>query len=213
MRTGQRVFPSPFISTYLGLQDSTHFDAVVIQPEINHPPEFALIFLHGYMGNVTAQCWEIARAVKKFGAVTVCPSTSWRGDWWQPQGQAILEATFDYLRGQGIQRFYLGGFSNGGISIGRLASRLKNERGLVGLILIDGFDNSPGLKETGLPMLILQGRQDERIPAAYARQIADGIGKAGTYVEVDGDHFLIMKNSILVENAIEKWLEEQETEK
>ena len=212
IRTRQRVFPSPLVSTYLGLQGSAHFDAVVIQPEINQPPEFALIFLHGYMGNVTAQCWEIAQAAKNFRAVTICPSTSWRGDWWQPQGQAILEATFDYLRVQGIRRFYLGGFSNGGISIGRLASGLKNEEGLAGLILVDGFDNSPGLKETGLSMLLLQGAQDERIPASYARQFAKEIGGQGTYVEVEGDHFLIMKQPLRVQNAITKWLEEQETE-
>jgi hypothetical protein len=105
MRANQRVFPSPLVSTYLNLQGATHFDAVVIGPEIDHPLKFALVFLHGYMGNVTAQCWEIAQAVQNFGAVTVCPSTSWRGDWWQPQGQAILQATFEYLREQGIQKF------------------------------------------------------------------------------------------------------------
>lgn len=213
MKTTQPVFPSPFISTYLNLQTANHFDAVVIEPETNPPPAFALVFLHGYMGNVTAQCWEIAQAVKNFGAVTVCPSTGWRGDWWQPQGQAILQATFEYLREQGIQKFYLGGFSNGGISIGRLASHLKEEKGLSGLILIDGFDNSVGLKEMGLHILVLQGAQDERVPAAYGRQIAEELGDPGSYVEVDGDHFLIMKHPLLVQNAIKKWLEEREAEK
>ena len=213
MRAKQRVFASPFVSTYLGLQGSARFDAVVVKPEINQPPEFALIFLHGYMGNVTAQCWEIAQAVKDLGYLTVCPSTGWRGDWWQPQGQANLHATFEYLRGQGLQNFYLGGFSNGGISIGRLASQLKNEQGLRGIILIDGFDNSAGLKEIGLPILLLQGVQDERIPVTYARQFAEEIGNPGSYVEVDGDHYLIMKQPLSVQNAIAKWLEEQETKK
>jgi len=213
MKTTQRVFPSPFVSTYLNLQTANHFDAVVIGPEINHPSKFALVFLHGYMGNVTAQCWEIAQAVQNFEAVTVCPSTGWRGDWWQLQGQAILQATFEYLREQGIQKFYLGGFSNGGISIGRLVPQLKKENGLSGLILIDGFDNSAGLKEMGLPIFLLQGAQDERVPATYGRQIAEELGDLGSYVEVDGDHFLIMKQPLLVQNAIEKWLEEREAEK
>jgi pimeloyl-ACP methyl ester carboxylesterase len=212
MRAKQRVFPSPLIGTYLNLQGTNHFDAVVIGPEINHPPEFALVFLHGYMGNVTAQCWEIAQAVKSFDAVTVCPSTGWRGDWWQPQGQNILQATFEHLREQGVQKFYLGGFSNGGISIGRLAPQLKKEKGLSGLILIDGFDNSAGIKETGLPILLLQGTQDERVPASYGRQIAEEIGDPGSYVEVDGDHFLIMKQPLLVQHTIADWLDEQEAE-
>ena len=211
IRGTQRVFSSPFVSTYLNLQRSTHFDAIIIKPEINHPPEFALVFLHGYMGNVTAQCWEVAQAVNNFRAITVCPSTDWRGDWWQPEGQVILHSTLEYLRQQGIQKIYLGGFSNGGISIGRLASRLKDEKGLRGLILIDGFDNSAGIRELGLPVLLLEGLQDERIPPAYARQVAEEIGDLVTYVELNGDHFLIMKQPASVQNALEKWLEIQES--
>jgi pimeloyl-ACP methyl ester carboxylesterase len=213
MRATQRVFPSPFVSTYLGLETPAHFDVVVIEPEINRPSAFALIFLHGYMGNVTAQCWEIAQAVKSFGAITVCPSTGWRGEWWLPQGQAMLRTTFEWLREQGIEKFYLGGFSNGGFSISRLAPGVKNEKGLSGLILIDGIDNGAGLKETQLPILILQGAQDERVPATYTRQIAEETGDLGTYVEVEGDHFLIMKQPGLVQNAIASWLKEQKAEK
>jgi pimeloyl-ACP methyl ester carboxylesterase len=211
IRGTQRVFSSPFVSTYLNLQRSTHFDAILIEPEINHPPEFALVFLHGYMGNVTAQCWEIAQAINSLGALTVCPSTDWRGDWWQPQGQAILQSTFEYLRKQGIQTIYLSGFSNGGISIGRLASQLRDEKGLRGLILIDGFDNGTGIRELGLPVLLLEGLQDERIPPAYARQVAAEIGDLGTYVELNGDHFLIMKQPASVQNALAKWLKIQES--
>jgi hypothetical protein len=127
MKATQRLFPSPIVSTYLNLQSPTRFDAIVIEPEVDHPPEFALVFLHGYMGNVTGQCWQIAQAVKIFGGLTVCPSTGWRGDWWQPQGEAILQTTFDYVRGRGIQRFYLGGFSNGGpgSAVWRLNSKTK----------------------------------------------------------------------------------------
>jgi pimeloyl-ACP methyl ester carboxylesterase len=210
MRATQRVFSSPFVSTYLNLQRANHFDVVIIKPKTNHPPEFALVFLHGYMGNVTAQCWEIAQAIKGFDAFTVCPSTDWKGDWWQLQGQAILHSTFEYLREQGIQKFYLAGFSNGGISIGRLASHLKDENGLMGLILIDGFDNGAGIRELGLPVLLLEGLQDERIPPTYAHQVAEEIGDLGTYVELNGDHFLIMKQPASVQNAIAKWLKTQE---
>ncbi len=107
MRTSQRVFPSPIVSTYLGLEKASHFDAIIVQADVHRPPEIALVFLHGYMGNVTAQCWEIAQAVKNFAAMTICPSTGWQGDWWQPPGKDILQATFQYLSEQGIQRFYL----------------------------------------------------------------------------------------------------------
>jgi len=213
MRATQGVYTSPIISTYLNLQGSTHFDAVIIEPERNQPPAFAVIFLHGYMGNVTVQCWEIAKAMKGFGAVTVCPSTDWTGVWWQPRGQAILQETFEYLRGQGIQKFYLGGFSNGGLSINRLASQLKNEKGLNGLFFIDGIQEGMSIRETGLPVLIIQGTQDERIRATGVRQVVEVIGGLGTYVELNADHFVIMKEPDQVQNAIVKWLEKFEVRK
>ena len=213
MRAMQGVYTSPIISTYLNLQGSTHFDAVIIEPERNQPPAFAVIFLHGYMGNVTVQCWEIAKAMKVFGAVTVCPSTDWTGVWWQPRGQAILQETFEYLRGQGIQKFYVGGFSNGGLSINRLASQLKNEKGLNGLFFIDGIQEGMSIRETGLPVLIIQGTQDERIRATGVRQVVEVIGGLGTYVELNADHFVIMKQPDQVQNAIVKWLEKFEVRK
>ena len=136
------------------------------------------------------------------------PSTVWTGEWWQPEGQQILKSTFDYLREQGIQTIYLGGFSNGGFSIGHLAAQLKEET-LSGLIFIDGFINGTNIKELGLPVLIIEGTQDERVPVEAARQFATEVGDSGTYVEIDSDHFLIMKQPELVQNTITKWLENQ----
>lgn len=210
MRSVQRVVGSPFLNTYLNLQNPAHFDAVVIEPETDPPPKFAVVFLHGYMGNVTAQCWEIAQAIKVFGAVTVCPSTDWTGAWWEPQGQAILWETFQYVRGRGIQKFYLGGFSNGGLSINRLALQLKGENGLAGLIFIDGIQEGESIRETGLPVLIVQGRQDARVPVEGVRQAVNTIGDSATYDELDADHFLIMKQPDQVQHAIVNWLKKFE---
>ena len=200
-------FSSPVVSTYFNLQRPSHFDAIIIKPETM--PQFGVVFLHGYMGNVTAQCWVIAQAVKKVGAVTICPSTVWTGEWWQSQSQQILQSTFVSLREQGIHTIYLGGFSNGGFSIGRLASELKDEKGLAGLFFIDGFMNGTGVRDLGLPVLIIEGTQDERVPPAVAQSFASEVGELGTYVEIDSDHFLIMKQSLLVQNVISSWLSDQ----
>lgn len=204
-------FSSPIVSTYLGLQRPGHFDAVIIESE--GEPQFAVVFLHGYMGNVTAQCWEIAQAIKSLGGLTICPSTVWTGEWWTPDGQAILKVTFEYIRDQGIKRFYLGGFSNGGFGISRLASQWKEQQGLAGLIFIDGFANGTDIREVGLPVLIIEGIQDERVPVAAARQFASEVGDLGTYIEMGGDHFLIMKHPQAVQNVIQNWLEKQESVK
>jgi pimeloyl-ACP methyl ester carboxylesterase len=206
MKVSQRVFGSPVLSTYLNLQGPGSFDAVIIEPEVMRHPEIGVIFLHGYMGNVTAQCWEIARAVGRFGAVTVCPSTDWTGGWWQPEGQAILQATFEYLRKQGVSKFYLGGFSNGGFGISRLAPKLREVDGLRGLFFIDGIADGASIRETGFPVLIIEGRQDTRVPPEGVRQIAQVIGGSGSYVEMEGDHFLIMKHPTSVQDAITNWL-------
>ena len=210
MRKTRPVFAAPFLSSYLNLQRSTSFDAVVIEPVTRRRQDTAVIFLHGYMGNVTAQCWEIAQAVEKFGILTLCPSTDWTGQWWRPEGEAILEATFQYLREQGIEKFYLGGFSNGGFGINRLVSTLSREDGVRGLFFINGIHDGESLRETALPILIIQGRQDERVPAELVRPIASAIGELGTYVELEGDHFMIMKQPKAVQNAIVDWLDKQE---
>ena len=205
----QAVVPSPIVGTYLNLQNTTAFDLIVIEPEVKSHPDTGVIFLHGFMGNVAAQCWEIARAVDRFGALTVCPSTEWQGQWWQPAGEAILRSTFAYLRKQGIQKIYLGGFSNGGFGISRLVSRLEDETGLSGLIFIDGISAGADIRKMGLPVLVVQGRQDERMPAPEARRAAEIIGDLGTYVELNSDHFLIMKKPDQVQNVITTWLEDQ----
>jgi pimeloyl-ACP methyl ester carboxylesterase len=90
-----------------------------------------------------------------------------------------------------------------------MAAELKNEKGLAGLIFIDGVQDGFGIRETGLPVLIIQGTQDERVPAGAVRQIAEVIGDSGTYVELNSDHFLIMKIPEQVQNAITDWLEKQ----
>jgi len=207
MRNELGIFPSPVLGTYLNLQTPNAYDVLVIEPEVNHHADVGVIFLHGFMGNVTAQCWEVAQAVGQFGAVTVCPSTEWQGRWWEPQGEQILRSTFDYLRKRGIHKIYLGGFSNGGFGISRLVSKLKSEDELSGLIFIDGISDGAAIRDLGLPVLIVQGTQDERMPALEARRIAEIIGSLGTYVEIYSDHFLIMKQPKPVQNALAGWLE------
>ena len=79
MRQKQGIIPSPVINTYFNLQRSKSFDTVVIEPEENRHPDIGIIFLHGFMGNVTAQCWEIGQAAIQVGVMTVCPSADWQG--------------------------------------------------------------------------------------------------------------------------------------
>ena len=95
----QEVTPlSPFLTTYLNLQSPKRFDAVIAEPRPGTSPRAGIIFLHGFGGNFTLQCWLVAAAGDQIDAITICPSTSPSGNWWNSQGQAILQETLSYLR-------------------------------------------------------------------------------------------------------------------
>jgi pimeloyl-ACP methyl ester carboxylesterase len=199
---------SPFLLTYLNQQSATAFDAVVAEPSDGTKPKLGIIFLHGYGGNFTLQCWLISHAGERVGALTVCPSTGPLGAWWTPQGQAILKQTLTYLQGRGIQRVYLAGLSNGGIGASHLASRFESE--LAGLILICGAD--PNATITKLPVLVLQGEDDERIPASLSERYVAAAGATATYLPLPGDHFVMLKQADKLQDAIAEWIGKQATD-
>ena len=198
---------SPFLMTYFNQQRPDAFDVVIAEPDSKTPPKSGIIFLHGFGGNFTIQCWLIAKPGFRINALTVCPSTGVNGQWWTPQGQAILQETFNYVHRQGVQRIYLAGLSNGAIGTSRLANQFKNE--LVGLILISGAD--PNAMITGLPVLVIYGKNDERIPASMVEQYVFVAGTNATYRPFEGDHFLLLKQADQVQKVIASWLNEQES--
>ena len=203
----QGVTPlSPFLTTYLNQQRPNEFDLVITEPSLDPSPETGIIFLHGYGGNFTLQCWLIAEAGNRIDAMTVCPSTSPSGAWWNAQGQSILQETLAYVRQRGVKRIYLAGLSNGAIGASRLADQLESE--IMGLILISGAD--PGATITELPVLLLHGKYDERIPASLMEGYADAAGPNATFHLFEGDHFLLLKQADQVQDVILDWLGQQE---
>jgi len=198
--------PSPFLSTYLGRERPQAFDALVVEPGTPQPARVGVIFLHGFTGNFTMPCWLFAQAVRPIGAVTVCPSVGWRGDWWTDGGEATMRATLSYLHSRGVQRIYLAGLSNGAVGTVVLAPRLQTE--LVGLVLISGAGSDAEISD--LPTLIVQGRDDERMPATLARAFAQRAGTRATYVELPGDHFVLVEHADEVRQRITAWLEQVE---
>jgi pimeloyl-ACP methyl ester carboxylesterase len=203
----QGVTPlSPFMVTYANQQSPEMFDVVLAEPSAAQLPAHGIIFIHGFGGNFTLQCWLIAQAGERTGAVTVCPSLGPTGDWWSPQGAAILRETLAYLRGRGIEHIYLVGLSNGGIGASHLAQQFEAE--LAGLVLISGAD--PDAPITGLPVLVVQSRDDRRIPAGVSERYAALAGNAATYQLFEGDHFLLLKQADQVQAVIAGWIKGRE---
>jgi dienelactone hydrolase len=199
---------SPFLSTALAQQQPDLFDTIVVAPPATATSRTGVIFLHGFGGNFTMQCWLFAHSIQRSGIITFCPSVSWRGDWWTDQGKTTVLRVIDYLRHRGIERIYLAGLSNGGLGVSRLAPQLSTQ--LDGLILISGAD--PDAAIPPLPMLIIQGTHDERMPASLGQRYADAAGSQATIHILEGDHFLLAKRADVVQQIIADWFARQETD-
>jgi esterase/lipase len=199
MRASEGITASPVVDTLLGRQRPDAFDALVAEPRVS-PPKAAVVFLHGYAGSFTLECWMIAEAARAIDAATVCPATSFDGRWWTPEGERTLRATLAYVEARGIERVYLAGLSNGGIGASRLAPRLAPS--LAGLILISG--TSPDGSTARLPTLVVQGESDTNVSAAGARAFAARNG--ATYAGSAGGHFVMMVRRTEVQETIAAWL-------
>lgn len=197
---------SPGPRTYLLLQRPAAFDAVIVEPPGDAVPQTAVIYLHGFLGNQTVQAWLFGQAVREVGALTVCPSVWFVGDWWNDHGEETVRRTIEYLRGRGILRIYLAGLSNGAIGTSRLARRFR--RDLVGLILISGGD--PRAPDVGLPLLAIHGTYDERFSVETVKKCAENAQNLGNFREFEGDHLLLAKRAVEVQAALVDWLGEQE---
>jgi pimeloyl-ACP methyl ester carboxylesterase len=148
----------------------------------------------------------MAQAGDQINAITVCPSTGPIGAWWNPEGQTILRETIIYLHQRGVKRICLAGLSNGAIGASQLAHQFQQD--VAGLILISGAD--PNATMTDLPVLLLHGKDDERIPVSLIEEYAWAAGDYASYHLFEGDHFLLLKQADQVQAVMVNWLREQE---
>jgi pimeloyl-ACP methyl ester carboxylesterase len=191
--------PSPILMTSLGLQTEDAFDTI----DVAAPSPYAhaaVLFLHGYGGNFTLQCWMIAQAARRAGAATFCPSTRLAGDWWSAPGPAIVRGSMRRLRAPGFDRIVLAGLSNGGVGASRIAPALGD--GIVGLLLVSGA--APEVPRPTVPTLVLEGSRDTMMSPWVVRHYAERTG--ATYVELDGTHFLLIEQRDAVTDVMARWL-------
>ena len=203
MRRDDVVTPSPVVDTFLGRQSPTAFDALIIEPRAEPKPvpmKFAVLFLHGYAGSYTLECWLLARAAREIGALTVCPATDFSGHWRGETGERILRASLDYLHGRGIERVFLAGLSNGAMGASALAPHFA--KSLEGLILISGAPASGG--NAGLPTLVVHGSHDTMTPIEAARTFAERTH--ASLATFDGGHFVLLTKRVEAREAIVDWL-------
>lgn len=206
MRRAEGPVPSSVLSTFLLGQTPEDHTVHRISPGGRFDPrEAVVLFLHGYIGNVTLECWQVAQAANPVGLDVVCPSTEWTGSWELPEGRAIVEAHLARLRGEGVRRIYLAGLSAGAIGASRLAPSLDVE----GLVLISGASRQA--QPAAVPTLILQGARDTMTPPAPAREYARRAGRRATYREYDdASHWLILSHHEDFTRDLRSWLAQRE---
>ena len=202
MRRDDVFTPSPVLDTLLARQGPDAFDTLVIEPRAESipAPKYGVIFLHGFAGSYTLECWLVAKAARTVGALTVCPATDFSGHWRGEAGESILRATLDYLRGRGIKRVFLAGLSNGAAGASVLAPRFASF--LTGLILISGAPAQGG--NAGLPTLVVHGTDDTVASAVSARAFATRTHS--TYTSFEGGHFVLLVRRAEIRDAIASWL-------
>jgi pimeloyl-ACP methyl ester carboxylesterase len=199
MNRAEGASPSPIVMTTLGLQGTGGFDTL----EVSAPTpdaHAAVLFLHGFGGNFTLQCWMIAQAARRAGAATFCPSTRLAGDWWNAAGEAIVRESMRRLRERGFDRVVLAGLSNGGVGASRLAPRLRDR--IVGLLLVSGA--APDAPSAGVSTLALEGTHDTMMSPRVVRQYA--VASGAEYVELEGTHFVLIERPDAMTDAMARWL-------
>lgn len=195
----QGLVPSPWAATYLGMQSSKSFD---MQSFRGHGDgRAAVIFLHGFGGNFTMPCWEVAQGVKAAGYDTFCPSTEWRGRWWRPDSVKTLRRTIEHVRSRGYETIVLAGLSNGGIGLSKIAPQFRSEAS--GFIFLSGVASTA--RPTGTPTLVIHGDRDEMTETSIARNYAQGLER-GDYLELGGGHFILIEDRREVREKLATWL-------
>jgi pimeloyl-ACP methyl ester carboxylesterase len=189
---------TPIPATLLGLQRADAFDAIVVAPGTGEG-ELGVVFLHGFAGNFALQCLEVARAARAEGAITICPSTRFEGDWWRGDGEDIVRASIAHLRARGAREIVLVGLSNGGVGASRLAPRLGRE--IDGLVLLSGL--SPRAPSAAVPTLVIQGDRDTMVRTSAVRAWARGRARV-RYVELPGTHFVLLEERERVAEALRR---------
>ncbi|MGE0789061.1 MAG: alpha/beta hydrolase [Sandaracinaceae bacterium] len=206
MRAQEGPVPSAVVSTFvLGQSAESHSVFRVAPPSRFAPPEGVVVFLHGFIGNVTLECWEVAQAANPVGVDVVCPSADWQAQWTSPAHRQTVSDTIAQLRAEGVRRIYLAGLSAGSIGASRLAPSLDID----GLILISGASRQAS--PARVPTLILQGRRDSRTRPGPARAYARAAGSRAQYEEhPTADHWMILSEHEWCEDHIRRWLQVQE---
>ncbi len=162
--------------------------------------DLGIVFLHGYGGNFTINCWQFAQAAPH--ARTVCPSLGVPARWSSKRGRQVIERSIRALKGAGARRVVLAGLSQGALGASVHARPLRHQ--IAGLVLVSGVSRRASVP--GVPLLVVHGTRDTWTAGAPARSLARRAGPHGELAMVRGGHFVFLQQRHKVRNLIQQWL-------
>ncbi len=203
------------IDGLLGLpQRSGHYVLLTGTPQ-SPKRKGLVVFLHGSAANFRTYAWLMRDVVLKTGWDVVIPTYGF-GDWNRPGGipaiQAVLRDAYakaDYAETGAV----FAGVSNGGRGLTRVVA--DADIPLKSVVFISPV-MEPAVMETpefaarakGLPVTIIHGLEDDRIPASYVEHARKTLVAQGAVIRAvpfpQGDHFILFSQSGAILGEIEK---------
>jgi pimeloyl-ACP methyl ester carboxylesterase len=167
-------------------------------------PAPVLVFFHGSGGNLKSYFWILSRLADRLGFVLVAPSFG-LGNWRQPEtGNRLDFALGAAARAAPVDRrqIHLAGLSNGGLAVSQiLAAGGTPVRSFTFISPVFDERALHRLPEQarGIPLMIITGLQDDRVPVDYVRDYAAQLRRNGARVSLqvidEADHFLMFSHS------------------
>ncbi len=170
----------------------------------------ALVFLHGFGGQITPCVAAFAESAVGRDYAIVAPALDMSGYWWERPGREVLERALATLPPRvDRSRLWLVGLSNGAIGATHFGFDPELGARFRGMILLVGGD-APSVGDVPHgPVLMVAGTGDPRFPIAGLRSVAEAFTAGGadvTLKEVPGDHFILFTATSDVTGAVGEWL-------
>jgi pimeloyl-ACP methyl ester carboxylesterase len=168
------------------------------------------LFIHGFGGNALSYPWVLRKVAHAHGYALVAPGYG-AGLWYEDEAPGVIARTLEWMAGTGrfdMDRVVLAGLSNGGFGVTAVAGR-HPWRGVAWLSGVMVPEDVAAL-DLKVPVLILHGGVDDRIPMDLIDESARALRSRGTTVDLDvvddADHFLLFTHRERVDAALERWL-------
>lgn len=214
------VLGDAYCEMFFGYRRLNH--CYVYYPKASSGKRPAVIFLHGWLGNMKCYIWLWSKFAERNGYIIVCP-TFGNGRWQKSGSEEKLRETLKFCREDSridSDRIYVAGMSNGGMGVTRVALEFPEYvQGLIYLSPVlestkigsDEFRRSIGRK----PILVIYGGKDNRVPRTFVSACLDEMRKKELNVESkcyeEEEHLLFITESESVMTDIELWLQTSST--